>query len=64
MTLKELFSVISDEQEVNMHGDDFDDFTAFKATLEAVLSKKAFEMKVDCVEASFDGKLKVWVKSA
>lgn len=64
MTLEELFSVVSDEQEVNLHGDGFDDFTAFKATLEDVLIKEVLGMTVDCVEAGFDGKLKVWVKSA
>lgn len=62
MTLKELFSVVSDEQEVNLHGDGFDDFTAFKATLKEVLIENVLKSTVDCIEASFDGKLKVWVK--
>lgn len=62
MTLEELFAVVSDEQEVRLYGDGFDDFKAFKATLEAVLTKRVMRSTVDCVEASFEGELKVWIK--
>lgn len=61
MTLKELFAVVSDEQNVILSGT-FDEVSGFKSALECVLSDQMLEMKVDCVEAAFDGDLKVWVK--
>ena len=62
MTLKELFEVVSDEQNVILVGDGFDDVKAFKSTLDCVLTEQVLGAKVDCVEAAFDGDLKVWVK--
>lgn len=61
MILKELFTVVSDEQEVVLYGD-FDTVKAYKTTMEAVLSEKVLGMTVDCVEAGSDCDLKVWVK--
>lgn len=61
MTLKDLFTVVSDEQEVVLYGD-FDTVKAYKTTMEAVLSEKVLGMAVDCVEAGSDCDLKVWVK--
>ena len=62
MTLAELFKVVSDEQEVDLHGDGFDEVKGFKSTLEAVLAQNVLDMRVDCVEAS-EYELKVWVKA-
>lgn len=62
MTLEELFSVVSDEQDVALIGEGFDEVKGFKSTLEAVLSKQIMGMKVDCVEAGSDCELKVWVR--
>lgn len=62
MTLEELFTVVSDEQEVVLHGDGFDEIKAFKTTMESVLNDTVLNMKVDCVEAGSDCDLKVWVK--
>lgn len=63
MTLEKLFEVVSDQQEVALHGDGFDEIRAFKTTLETVLTEKVLNMKVDCVEAGSDCELKVWVKA-
>ena len=62
MTLEELFEVVSDEQDVILIGDGFDEVNAFKSTLELVLTGAVMSAKVDCVEASYEGNLKVWVK--
>ena len=62
MKLEELFAVVSDEQNVILLGT-FDEVSGFKSSLEAVLSEQVLEMPVDCVEAAFDGDLKVWVKT-
>lgn len=62
MKLEELFEIVSDEQEVRLIGDAFDEIKGFKSTMEAVLSATVLKMRVDCVEASFEGELKVWVK--
>lgn len=61
MTLAELFKIVSEEQEVDLYGDGFDEVKGFKSTLEAVLAKNVLDMRVDCVEAS-EYELKVWVK--
>ena len=62
MTLEKLFEIVSDEQKVRLIGDGFDEIKGFKTTMEAVLSAKVLAMRVDCVEASYEGELKVWVK--
>ena len=62
MKLCELFAVVSDEQEVKLIGDGFDEVTGFKSTLDCVLSDYVLSMRVDCVEAGSDCELKVWVK--
>ena len=62
ITLEELFSVVSDEQDVILIGSGFDEVKAFKSTLDCVLTEQVLGAKVDCVEAAFDGDLKVWVK--
>ena len=62
MTLKELFEVVSESQDVILIGDGFDEMKAFKSTLDCVLTEQVLGAKVDCVEAAFDGGLKVWVK--
>ena len=63
MTLENLFKFVSDEQEVKLIGADFDEVTGFKSTLESVLSDAVLKRSVDCVEAAFEGVLKVWVKA-
>lgn len=62
MKLCELFKVVSDEQEVVLYGDGFDEIKAFKTTMESVLNDTVLNMRVDCVEAGSDCDLKVWVK--
>ena len=63
MTLENLLKVMSDEQEVRLRGDDFDEVSGFKSTLESVLSDAVLERSVDCVAAALEGVLKVWVKN-
>lgn len=63
MTLEKLFEVVSDQQEVKLIGDGFDEVTGFKSTLDCVLSEEVLSMQVDCVEAGSDCELKVWVKA-
>lgn len=63
MKLEELFAVVSEEQNVILSGV-FDEVSGFKSSLECVLSDQVLEMQVDCVEAAFNGDLKVWVKEA
>jgi len=63
MTLENLFEVVSDEQEVRLIGDGFDEVTGFKTTLECILNDVVLNMRVDCVEAGSDCDLKVWVKA-
>ena len=63
MTLENLFEVVSDEQEVKLIGDGFDEVTGFKTTLECILNDVVLNMRVDCVEAGSDCDLKVWVKA-
>lgn len=63
MTLKNLFEVVSDGQEVRLIGDGFDEVTGFKTTLECILNETVLNMRVDCVEAGSDCDLKVWVKA-
>ena len=62
MKLSELFKVVSDQQEVKLIGDAFDEVVGFKTTLESVLNDDVLNMRVDCVEAGSDCDLKVWVK--
>ena len=61
MTLKNLFEVVSEGQEVKLIGDGFDEVTGFKDTLECVLNETVLNMRVDCVEAGSDCELKVWL---
>lgn len=63
MTLENLFKVVSDQQEVRLIGDGFDEVTGFKTTLECILNDVVLNMRVDCVEAGSDCDLKVWVKA-
>ena len=62
MKLSDLFKVVSDQQEVRLIGDGFDEVTGFKTTLECILNDAVLNMRVDCVEAGSDCDLKVWVK--
>lgn len=62
MKLSELFEVVSDQQEVKLIGDAFDEAVGFKTTIESVLNDDVLNMIVDCVEAGSDCDLKVWVK--
>lgn len=63
MTLKELFEVVSESQDVVLIVEGLDDeIKAPRTTLECVLTEQVQGAKVDCVEAEFDGDLKVWVK--
>ena len=64
MTLENLFEVVSDEQEVRLIGDRFDEVTGFKTTLECILNETVLNMRVDCVEVGSNCDLKVWVKDA
>ena len=63
MKLNDLFKVVSDQQEVRLIGDGFDEVTGFKTTLECILNDVVLNMRVDCVEAGSDCDLKVWVKA-
>ena len=62
MTLKELFDVVSDGQEIKLIGDDFGEISGLAEGLETALSKDIAEERVSGVEATYDGVLKVWVK--
>ena len=63
MKLSELFNVVSDQQEVRLIGDGFDEVAGFKTTLDCVLSEEVLNMRVDCVEAGSECDLKVWVNA-
>ena len=61
MKLNELFSVVSEGQDVRLINDDFGEINGTAAGLESALSKEYEEMDVTGVEAEYDGVLKVWV---
>lgn len=61
MTLKNLFEVVSDQQEVRLIGDDFGEIVGIAEGLDTALGKEIIEMAVSGVEATYDGVLKVWV---
>ena len=61
MTLKELFEIVSDGQDVKLIGDDFGEIDGLAEGLETALSKEIMEMPVTGVEATYESVLKVWV---
>ena len=63
MKLSELFKVVSDQQEVKLIGDAFDEVVGFKTTIESVLNDDVLNMRVDCVEAGSECDLKVCVRA-
>ena len=61
MKLNELFSIVSEGQDVRLINDDFGEINGTAAGIECALSKEYAEMCVIGVEAEYDGVLKVWV---